>query len=253
MATSPKAVLNEMPVEIEPPFPFFTPRPLKENLNKQTANLLVVNTTPFKLIFKIIPNNKDINYIVRPVVGYVTPHGCRFTAVSMSENPSPKKEHDFTYKVVILQTNESFGISAEEFWDKNQLDTDTRRVQEAQFICVEPEHGATHESYRRVIPSIYDITSEKSPSVDYLKRLRRNTNLLDGRAVLSTPAVDSPSYSRRKSRSGRTARTDSDRCFCVCCDPNNYFWQSAKGMRSFFYGFLLSFVLSGFLFLRCKR
>lgn len=83
--------ISEMPIMVEPPFPTFMPRPLKENLNKQTANFLLVNTSPHKLIFKIVPNSTDINYSIRPEIDYIAPSGCRYVGISISEAPQPKK------------------------------------------------------------------------------------------------------------------------------------------------------------------
>lgn len=83
--------ITDMPVVLEPPFPTFTPRPLKENLNKQTANLILVNTSPHKLIFKIVPNSTDINYLIQPEIDYLAPNGCRLIGISINDTPKPKK------------------------------------------------------------------------------------------------------------------------------------------------------------------
>lgn len=85
--------ITDMPIVLEPSFPTFTPRPVKENLNKQTANLIFVNTSPYKLIFKIVPNSADINYSIHPEIDYLAPNGCRLIGISISEAPQPKKVH----------------------------------------------------------------------------------------------------------------------------------------------------------------
>uniref|UniRef100_A0A1I7VD22 MSP domain-containing protein n=2 Tax=Loa loa TaxID=7209 RepID=A0A1I7VD22_LOALO len=83
--------ITDMPILLEPSFPMFTPRPLKENLNKRTANLIFVNTSPHKLIFKIVPNSTDINYSIRPEIDYLAPNGCRFIGISINDAPQPKR------------------------------------------------------------------------------------------------------------------------------------------------------------------
>lgn len=92
--------ITDMPVVVEPSFPTFTPRPLKENLNKQTANLILVNTSPYKLIFKIVPNSTDINYSIHPEIDYLAPNGSRFVGISISEAPHPNKV--FYFSTVLL-------------------------------------------------------------------------------------------------------------------------------------------------------
>lgn len=99
-----KPVISEMPIVLEPAFPIFAPRPVKDNLNKQSAHLLFVNTSSFKLIFKITANVSNINYSIRPLVDYLPPRGCRFIAVSINETPQPKKVFFLGFSSKIFRT-----------------------------------------------------------------------------------------------------------------------------------------------------
>ncbi|KAL3999033.1 MSP (Major sperm protein) domain family protein [Acanthocheilonema viteae] len=243
--------ITDMPVVVEPSFPMFTPRPLKENLNKQTANLILVNTSPYKLIFKIVPNSANINYSIRPEIDYLAPNGCRLIGISISEAPEPKREHDFTYKVLALNPTECFGISAVQFWDQNQLENNGHLLQEAQFVCLEPEaESSLASSYHSISRRRIDNEPKISLSSKYPKRIRRHTVLFDHAKTLTDPQ-HSPIYYKKQTIS-KDIFPEIIQCPCHCANSNQYFWQKAATMRSFFYGFAFAFICSVLLFIRKK-
>ncbi|VDK84308.1 unnamed protein product [Litomosoides sigmodontis] len=240
----------DMPVVVEPSFPTFTPRPLKENLNKQTANLMLVNTSPYKLIFKIVPNSTDINYSIRPEIDYLTPNGSRLVGISISEAPQPKKEHDFTYKVLVLNSTEGFGISAVQFWEQKQLENIGNKLQEAQFVCLEPEPESPLDSSHYGVTRKRVDSETKTPQFsEYPKRLRRQTVFHD---CSPTSQPISPAYCKKQSVLNDIF-PEIPQCPCHCTNSNHYFWQEAATMRSFFYGFALAFICSAFFIVRKKQ
>uniref|UniRef100_A0A0R3RJ52 Major sperm protein n=1 Tax=Elaeophora elaphi TaxID=1147741 RepID=A0A0R3RJ52_9BILA len=189
--------ITYMPIIVEPAFPTFTLRPIKGNLNQQTANLIIVNTSPHKLIFKIVPKSSDVSYSIRPEIDYLAPNGCRLVGISINQAPQPKRKHDFTYKVLALNPNESFGISAVQFWEQNQLEnngwyiekciitnsTSAAPLQEAQFVCLEAEVESSLDSSKRSVPRVrrkrIDNEPKLSSSADDPIRMRRRVSSLD--------------------------------------------------------------------------
>ncbi|VIO97000.1 Uncharacterized protein BM_BM12800 [Brugia malayi] len=245
--------ITDMPVVLEPPFPTFTPRPLKENLNKQTANLILVNTSPHKLIFKIVPNSTDINYLIQPEIDYLAPNGCRLIGISINDTPKPKKEHDFTYKVLALNPTESFGLSAIQYWEQNQPENNAHLLQEAQFVCLEPEMESPHRKQQHRI----DNDMKVSLSTEYAKRIRRHTALLDHSRTSNDSESNSPVYYKKqlvpKDIDAEIVTDSKNDYHCQCTNSNHYFWQEAATMRSFFYGFIFAFICSAILVIRKNR
>ncbi|VDN32122.1 unnamed protein product [Gongylonema pulchrum] len=201
-----KPIINEMPIALEPAFPIFTPRPIRENPYKQTAHLLFVNTTSFKLIFKITAPLSSINYSIRPPVDYLLPRGCRYITVSISEPPQPKKEHDFTYKVAALAASDGLGMTAAQYWEQNRLDNNGqlreliyslqyRQLQEGQFVCVEPEAEAKTPSIQRSFSGA-TLAGGKLTASEYQNRFRRHTSPFDQQVPTETIPQNSPIYHR---------------------------------------------------------
>ncbi|KAM3720561.1 Peroxisome assembly protein [Dirofilaria immitis] len=250
----------EMPILLEPPFPTFTPHPLRENLNKQLASLIFVNTSPHKLIFKIVPNSTAIRYSIHPEIDYLGPNACRLIGISISEAPQPKKEHDFTYKVLALNPTESFGISAMQYWEENRLEYNGQ-LHEAQFVCLEPEAELQLDSSHRIISRTSRDNNETKAllSIEYPKRIRRHTALLNHSTTSNDSCSDSPIYHRKQSVFEDIVRETAIHskiqchCQCHCTNLNHYFWQEAATMRSFFYGFVFAFICSALLIIRKNR
>uniref|UniRef100_A0A915Q151 MSP domain-containing protein n=1 Tax=Setaria digitata TaxID=48799 RepID=A0A915Q151_9BILA len=243
--------MNEIPIVVEPSFPVFAPRPLKENLNKQMANLIMVNTSPHKLIFKITPNTTDVRYSIRPEIDYLSPHGSRLIGISISDAPQPKREHDFTYKVVALNPAECFGISATQYWEQNRLENDVGQLHEAQFVCLEPDAESKLLSSHRITTRLINDHEAKTSltSDEYPKRIRRYTALVDEPIDYYTSPINSSAYPRKQS-----VRKDSNTELSYpCMNANESFWYNATAMRSFLYGFLFAFVCSTVLVIRKNR
>ncbi|VDM92447.1 unnamed protein product [Onchocerca ochengi] len=248
-----KPKIIEMPVVVEPSFPMFTARPLKENLNKQVANLIFVNTSSHKLIFKIVPNSTDIHYSIHPEIDYLAPNGCRLIGISISETPQPKREHDFTYKILALNPAECFGISAVQYWEQNQLENSNQQFQEAQFVCLEPEAESQLDSSHRIISRSLHERDNKSKailSIEYPKRIQRHTALLDRSTVSDNSYPNSPIYYRKQLLS-KDILSEMNHCHCI--NLNHYFWQEAATMRSFFYGYIFAFICFALLIIRKNK
>ncbi|CAG9529805.1 unnamed protein product [Cercopithifilaria johnstoni] len=244
---------TDMPIVVEPSFPTFTPRPLKENLKKQTANLILVNTSPYRLIFKIVPNTINIKYSIRPEIDYLAPNGCRFVDISINETPRSKREHDFTYKVLVLNSTESFGLSPVQFWDQNQLDHNDHQLQEAQFVCLESETESPLSSSHRSI-SHRRIDNEPKVSLvdEHHKQIQRHTALFDHSRTSNDPQPISSTYHRKQSML-KNISPEIIQYPCNCTNSNHYFWQEAATLRSFFYGFALACICSALLIFRKKQ
>ncbi|KHN81348.1 hypothetical protein Tcan_08524, partial [Toxocara canis] len=277
-----KATLNEALVAIEPGFPLFAPRPSTQLPLKRTANMVLVNISSLRLIFKIEHSDsaEAKKYLVRPDVDYLPPHGCRSVTISiLNDPPQPGKEHEFIYHIVPLGADDGLGMSAKEYWKSKNLDKGSdKRTQEGQFICIEPEprSGNSMLGIRRQL-SRPDVAARASLSTSVKDVMERSSheNTTFGQFVMKPApsvvnklvavdeeligplAVNAAAYQRVPSRR-RQADNESDEALrsvtlCKCqlsLESKRYFWQSAAAMRAFCYGFILALIPMGIIALK---
>lgn len=74
-----------------------------------------------RLLFKI-EANPNLKYLIRPSIDYIMPNGSRFVSISMDAALNPKKEHQFTCKIVALLDDEGHGLSADQFWKQGRVE-----------------------------------------------------------------------------------------------------------------------------------